>query len=154
MCFLLLFEAFSNYNKKKKMTIATNKKAYHQYQVVEKLEAGIGLLGAEIKAIRAGKVDLTGSYVRVLKEELWWLGGQIETEEPSRSRKLLVHRKEIKRLMGKTQEKGLTLVPLRLYLKKGRAKLEIGLAKGRKLWDQREEIKKRDADREIRQRDF
>ncbi len=136
------------------MTIATNKKAYHQYQVVEKLEAGIGLLGAEIKAIRAGKVDLTGSYVRVLKEELWWLGGQIETEEPSRSRKLLVHRKEIKRLMGKTQEKGLTLVPLRLYLKKGRAKLEIGLAKGRKLWDQREEIKKRDADREIRQRDF
>lgn len=112
------------------------------------------MTGPEIKAIRAGKVDLTGSYVRVLKEELWWLGGHIETEEAERSRKLLVHKKEIKRLMGKTLEKGLTLVPLRLYLKKGKAKLEIGLAKGKKLWDQREEIKKRDSEREIRQRTF
>lgn len=132
------------------MTIATNKKAYHEYQILEKFEAGISLTGAEIKAIRAHKVNISGSYAKILRGELWWLGGHISTDDPERSRKLLVHKKEIDSLIGHTLQKGLTLVPLRLYLKKGKAKLEIGLAKGKKLYDRREEIKKRDLEREIR----
>lgn len=139
-------------------TIAVNKKAFHEYEITEKLEAGIVLTGAEIKAIRAHKINLTGSYARILahpKPELFWLGGNIAVEhaDPTRTRKLLIKREEINRLIGKAQEKGLTLIPLSLYLKKGRAKLEVGIGRGRKLHDKREKLKKRDLERELRRQE-
>lgn len=137
--------------------IATNRKAAHTYEILETLEAGLVLTGAEIKAIRAHKVSLVGSYARLLfskgvdHPELFWVGGSIALTESdtTRSRKLLVHKKELNRLIGKLQEKRLTLVPLRLYLKKGRAKLELGLARGKQLHDKREAIKKRDIIRQL-----
>lgn len=132
--------------------ISRNKKAYFDYQVLEKYEAGLVLTGAEIKAIRESKVNLTGSYVKIYgkKLEMWWVGGHISTDDPIRSRKLLLHRGEIKKLIGQSQQKGLTLVPLALYLKKNRAKLEIGLCRGKKLHDKREVLKKRDLERELK----
>jgi len=143
-----------------KKIIATNKKAYYDYQILEKYEAGIVLTGAEIKAIRAGKVNLTGAYAKVLRRttdkrtkggaELFLINANIQTldkENATRTRKLLMHRKEIEQLIGKTQEKGLSLLPLSIYLKKGRAKIELGLGRGKKLYDKREMIKKRDLER-------
>ncbi len=133
--------------------IATNKIAFHEYEILDTYEAGIVLLGSEIKSIRDNKVNLKGSYARIMggdKPELFWIGGSITTggENNDRSRKLLVHKKELKTLIGKTQEKGLTLVPLSLYYKKGRAKLSIGLGKGKKIHDKRRDIKKKDLQRE------
>jgi SsrA-binding protein len=138
-------------------TLATNRKAYHDYQIEETYEAGVALTGTEIKSVRAGSVNLRDSYAQVKNGELWLLNVHIAPYEPAsrqnvdpyRDRKLLMHRKEILRLFGRVQEKGLTLVPLKMYLKKNRAKLEIGLARGKRQYDKREAISKRDAAREM-----
>jgi len=127
-----------------------NKKAYFDYQVLDSLEAGIALVGLEIKALRAKKVSITGSYVKILGGEVYWLGGNFDVTDGDRqrTRKLLLHTSEINSLIGKSQEKGLSLIPLKLYLKHGKAKLEIGIARGKKKYDKRETIKKRDQKRE------
>jgi SsrA-binding protein len=140
-------------------TIVTNRKAYHNYHVGESVEAGIVLTGTEIKSIRAGRVNMGDAYVRPEKGELWlfnahiarYEAGSYMSHEPTRPRKLLLHRKEIDSLAGKVKEKGLTLVPLKLYIKGGIAKLEIATAKGKKLYDKRETIARRQLDREIGQ---
>lgn len=137
--------------------LASNRKAYHDYHVEETHEAGIALTGTEIKSVRAGSVNLRDSYAQVRNGELWMMNVHIapyepasrENAEPYRERKLLLHRKEIMRLSGRVQEKGLTVVPLRMYLKKNRAKVEIGLVRGKRQYDKRETIAKRDAAREI-----
>jgi SsrA-binding protein len=137
--------------------VATNRKAYHDYHIEETHEAGIVLTGTEIKSVRAGSVNLRDSYAQARNGELWMLNVHIAPYEPAsrqnvdpyRDRKLLLHRGEIDRLMGRVQEKGLTLVPLRVYLKKNRAKVEIGLVRGKKLYDKRAAIAKRESAREI-----
>jgi SsrA-binding protein len=138
-------------------TIALNRKAFHDYNIEESFEAGIVLTGTEIKSIRAGKVNLHHSFARLEKGELWLLGAHIAhyeggnryNHEPTRPRKLLLHREQIDRLIGKTGERGFTLVPLRLYLKDGIAKVELGLARGKKLYDKRQTIARRETEREI-----
>ena len=131
-----------------------NKKARFDYAISETFEAGIVLDGREIKAVREGKMNLAGSFCRFFwlegKPELWLVGAHISILEgdQTRSRKLLLHRTEIDRLMGKTQEKGLTVIPLKLYFKRGFAKIEIGIAKGKKQYDKRQKIKEHDLDRE------
>ncbi len=137
--------------------LATNRKAYHDYFIVETYEAGIALTGTEIKSVRAGAVNLRDSYAQVRDGEVWLQNAHISPYEqgnrfnvdPYRTRRLLLHRKEINRLMGRAQEKGLTIVPLRLYLKKNRAKIELALVKGKKQYDKREAISQRDAKREM-----
>ena len=126
-----------------------NKKARFDYDIVGTFEAGIVLSGLEIKSIRAGKVDLTGSHVKIIGGELFWLGGIIQVAEgdSQRSRKLLMHKTEINKLIGKTEEKGMSLIPISLYITRGKAKLQIGLGKGRKKHDKRKMIKKRDFER-------
>jgi len=138
-------------------TIATNRKAYHNYHLQDGVEAGIVLTGTEIKSIRAGRVSLSDAYVRPEKEELWLFNAHIArydagsymSHEPTRPRKLLLHRKEIAALASKVTEKGLTLIPLRIYLKDSLVKVEVALAKGKKLYDKRESIARRDAEREM-----
>lgn len=133
------------------MQITKNKKAYFEYTILEKFEAGLVLNGMEIKAIRAGKANLTGTFCRIYNGEIFALNIHIEgTKEPERSRKLLMHKNEITHLAVKLEQKGLNLIPLALYLKRGYAKLEIGLAKSKKAHDKREEIKKRDLQRQTR----
>jgi SsrA-binding protein len=137
--------------------IAVNRKAYHDYHIQETLEAGIVLKGSEIKSIREGKVNLSDAYARPENGELWLYNSHIasydaasyNTHEPTRPRKLLLHRKEINSLAGKVMQKGLTLVPLKLYIKHGVAKLELGVARGKKVYDKKEAIARRDADREM-----
>ena len=137
--------------------IVTNRKAYHNYVIQDNLEVGIALTGTEIKSIRAGRVSLGDAYVRPEGGELWLLNAHIAryeagsymSHEPTRPRKLLLHRKEINSLTARLQERGLTLVPLKLYLKGGVAKLQIALAKGKKLYDKRAVISRRDAEREM-----
>ncbi|ABB14089.1 MULTISPECIES: SsrA-binding protein SmpB [Carboxydothermus] len=137
--------------------IAENRKAYHDYHILEKYEAGIALKGTEVKSIRLGRVNLRDSFARIENGELWLYNMHISpyeqgnrfNHEPKRPRKLLMHKREIMRLFGKTREKGLTLVPLKLYFKGNYAKIELGLAKGKKIYDKREEMAKRDAAREI-----
>ncbi len=137
--------------------LATNRKAYHDYHIEETQEAGVVLTGTEIKSVRAGSVNLRDSYAQVRNGELWLSNVHIAPYEPAskqnvdpyRDRKLLMHRKEILRLFGRVQEKGLTLIPLRMYLNKNRAKVEIALARGKKQYDKREAIAKRDTAREI-----
>lgn len=138
--------------------ITTNRKARHDYHILETMEAGIVLKGTEVKSLRAGRANLKDSYATVKDEELFLYGmhispydfGNIYNHEPTRTRKLLMHKKEIKRLIGKIEERGMTLVPLKLYFSKGRAKVELGLAKGKRQYDRRADIAKRDADREIK----
>ncbi len=139
-------------------TVVTNRKARHDYFIDETYEAGIVLTGTEIKSVRAGRVNLRDSYVQVKDGELWLVDTHIGPykeagrggHEPKRPRKLLMHRREINRLQGKVQEKGYTIVPLRLYLKDNKwAKVEIALARGKKLYDKREAIRKRDIQREV-----
>jgi len=138
-------------------TLATNKKAYHNFHVLETFEAGIVLAGTEVKSIREGKVDLKEGLVRIRDEEAYLVGchvhpyshGNIFNRDPIRTRKLLLHKREIRRLMGKVQEKGLTLIPTRVYLNNGRVKVEIALAKGKRVHDKRETLKSREATREI-----
>lgn len=128
----------------------TNRKAHFDYQILDSVEAGIALVGLEIKALRAKKVTIAGSYVKILKGEVFWLGGNFDVKsgDRQRTRKLLLHATEISRLIGKSAEQGLTLVPLKLYLKRGKAKLEVGIARGKKQYDKREVLKKKDQSRE------
>lgn len=137
--------------------IAVNRKARNDYDIRDSLEAGLALVGSEIKSIRAGHVSLTDAYVQVKDREAWLIDmhvapyshGGYANHDPRRPRKLLLHRDEILRLAGLVAQKGLTVVPLRLYLKGGRAKVEIAVAKGRKAYDKREAIAARDAQREV-----
>ena len=128
----------------------TNRKARFEYTFVENIEAGIVLTGEEIKAVRANRLQLTGSHIKIIGGEAWWVGGIISVAagDQQRTRKLLLHSEEINRLIGKSEEKGLTIVPTKIYLKHGRAKLEIALARGKKLHDKREVLKSRDTERE------
>jgi len=138
-------------------TITVNRKAYHDYHIDDVVEGGLVLTGTEIKSIRGGKVNLRDSYARLENGEMWLIGAHIApypggnryNHEPKRPRKILLHRKEIATLGGSTTRKGLTLVPLKLYLKNGMAKVELGLAKGKKVYDKREAISQRDAQRQI-----
>ena len=137
--------------------ITVNRQAYHDYYVERTIEAGIALLGTEIKSIRSGKVNLRGAYALARKDELWLENAHIAVydhgnrynHEPLRNRKLLLHKREIDQLLAKVATKGLTLIPLKLYLKGGRAKIELGLCRGKKLYDKRDAIAERDAKREI-----
>lgn len=139
-------------------TITVNRKAQHDYHILEKVEAGIVLTGTEIKAIRDGRVNLRDAYARPERGEMWLVGSHIGpyaaagrfNHEPGRRRKLLLHRKQILELAREVEEKGLTLVPLRLYLKSGRAKVELALARGRRQYDRRQAIARREAEREMR----
>ena len=136
--------------------IAANRKAYHDYFVEDRYEAGIELFGTEVKSIRGGKVNLKDSYARVKNGEVFVIGmhvspyekGNIFNKDPLRPRKLLMHKYEINKLMGKIKEKGMTLVPLKVYFKGSLVKVEIGLARGKKLYDKRDDIAKRDQKRE------
>jgi SsrA-binding protein len=139
-------------------TVAVNRRARHDYHIEEVYEAGLALQGSEIKSVRAGRVNLRGSFARVENEEVFLYDAHISpyeqagtyfNHEPVRPRKLLLHRREIKRLAGLVQQKGLTLVPLRVYFKGRIAKLELGVARGKKLYDKRDDIAKRDAQREM-----
>src|SRR4051812_49464377 len=138
--------------------IAENRKAFHDYHLIETFEAGLVLLGTEVKAIREGRVNLRDSFARVEDGELFLYNVNISPyshrgyadHEPLRRRKLLLHREEIRKLIGKTVEKGMTLVPVRMYFKNGRVKVAVSLARGKKDYDKRETIKRREADRESR----
>ena len=137
--------------------IAKNRKAFHDYHIEETFEAGISLVGTEVKSLRDGKANLKESYVIIKNNEAFLFGchispythGNLQNHEPLRTRKLLLHRKEIDKLWGSISQKGLALVPLKLYFKHGRAKLEIGLAKGKKQYEKRDTLKEREANREI-----
>jgi SsrA-binding protein len=139
-------------------SVATNKKAFHDYFILEKIEAGISLLGTEVKAIREGRLNLKDSYAMVQSGEMFLFNchispyshGNRENHDPTRTRKLLLHEREIRKLIGKTQEKGLALVPLRVVLKRGRVKIELGIARGKKLIDKRETERRKEADREAK----
>jgi SsrA-binding protein len=141
-----------------KENIAENRKAFHDYHILDSWEAGMVLLGTEVKSIREGRVNLRDSFARVEKGEVWLYNVNISSyshrgyadHEPLRQRKLLMHRDEIRKLIGKTTEKGMTLVPLRMYFKNGRIKVQVGLAKGKKDYDKRETIKRRETERETR----
>lgn len=137
--------------------VATNRKASHEFFLLDKFEAGISLQGSEIKSIRAGRISLAEAYVRVDGQQAWLEDAHIAPyenagsygHEPRRPRRLLLHKKEIHKLWNEIRQKGVTVVPLRVYLKNGRAKVEIALAKGKKLYDKREVIAKRDVEREL-----
>ena len=139
-------------------SISENRKAFHDYHLLESFEAGIVLLGTEVKAIREGRVNLRDSFARLEDGEVFLYNVNISPyshrgyadHEPLRRRKLLLHRGEIRKLIGKTVEKGMTLVPVRMYFKNGKVKISVSLAKGKKDYDKRETIKKRDTDRETR----
>jgi len=141
--------------------ITVNRKARYEYSIVQTYEAGIVLQGTEVKALRQGKANIVDSYAMLRAGEVWLIAlhispyeqGNINNHEPTRDRKLLLKKSEIRKLIGKTKEKGLTLVPLRLYFKKGKVKVEIALAKGKKVYDKREAITKRDQQRD-QERDF
>ena len=137
--------------------VTTNRQAYHDFFIDETYEAGLELRGTEVKSIRAGHANLRGAYARVKDGEVWLEGAHIAEYEqgtymnhdPLRPRRLLLHRREIDRLVGKVQAKGLTLVPLKLYFKHNRVKVEVGLCRGKKLYDKREAIKERETAREL-----
>lgn len=151
-------------SKESKKLIANNKKVFHDYFIEETYEAGIVLHGTEVKSLRMGKCSIKESFLRIENGEMWIYGmhvspyekGNIFNKDPLRTRKLLLHRSEIMKLVGKVKEKGYTLVPIEVYFKDGKAKIEIGLAKGKKLYDKREDIAKKDmireAEREFKQR--
>ena len=138
-------------------TVALNRKARRDYEVLEKIETGIELRGTEVKSLREGRMNLKDSYARVQEGEIFLVNahispyshGNMQNHDPTRDRKLLLHKSEIKRLTGKTEEKGLTLVPLKVYFVRGRAKVELSLARGKRQYDKRETIKRRDAEREM-----
>ena len=137
--------------------IATNRKARYEYEIFDRFEAGIALVGPEVKSLRAGKANLSDAYAVVRRGEVFLVSAYIgpyeqagrENVESRRERKLLLHRAEIRRLQGRVAERGLTLIPLRLSFKDGRAKVELGLARGRRRYDKREAIRRRDLDREL-----
>jgi len=138
--------------------IADNRKALHDYHILDSWEAGVALLGTEVKGIREGRANLRDSFARVERGEIWLYNVHINAyshrgyadHDPKRRRKLLLHRAEIRKLIGKTAEKGLTLVPLRLYFKNGRVKVALALGKGKQAHDKRESIRRREVDRETR----
>ena len=138
--------------------VASNRKAFHDYFIVEKFEAGIALKGTEVKSLRNGDANLQDSYATIKNGELWLTGlhispfdkGNINNHDPRRERKLLLHKREILKLYGKTHEKGFTLIPLDIYFKNDRAKVTLALATGKKLYDKRETIAKREIERELR----
>jgi len=137
--------------------ICQNKKARHDYHIIEVIEAGMVLLGTEVKSLREGRANLKDSYARIRDGELYLVQAHIspyshasyDNHDPERVRKLLVHKRELKRLTGKTQEKGLTLVPLKIYFKDGKAKIELALASGKKSYDKRETLKRQTQKREM-----
>jgi SsrA-binding protein len=141
-----------------KKTIARNKKASHEYQILETWEAGIALVGPEVKSVRAGKVSLNEAFARIERGEVWLHNMHISPYDPAsrwnvdplRPRKLLMHTREIRKLIGATEQKGFTLVPLELYLIRGRVKVGLALARGKKLHDKREDLKRKDMEREVR----
>ena len=138
-------------------TIAANRKARHDYDIQESFEAGLALVGSEVKSLRAGRADLKDAYGLIDRGEAWLVGLHISPyqfareggHDPERTRKLLMHRGEIERVRGKLDQKGLTLIPLRLYFKEGKAKVEMALAKGKAKYDKRETLKRRQAEREM-----
>jgi SsrA-binding protein len=138
--------------------VATNRKALHDYFIEDTYEAGIALTGTEIKSVRAARVNLRDGFVQIRGGEAWLLNvhispydfGNRENHEPRRERKLLLHQREIRKLQSKVAERGWTIVPLRMYLKDGRAKIEIALVRGKRLYDKRDAVAERDADRELR----
>ena len=139
--------------------LAKNKKAYYKYEILEKFEAGIVLIGQEVKSIKSGRINLAGSYIILKDNEVYLTGCHIPPYQPKnappdynpeRSRKLLLKKSEIKYLIGKSKQKGLTMVPLRVYTKRGKIKIEFTIAKGKKKFDKKELIKKRETEREMR----
>lgn len=138
--------------------VAANRKALHEYFIEDTVEAGIVLTGTEIKSVRAAGVNLRDGFVMIRSGEAWLLNvhiapydfGNRENHEPRRERKLLLHRQELRKLQGKVSERGWTIVPLKMYLKDGRAKVEIALVRGKRLYDKRDAVAERDADRELR----
>ena len=141
--------------------IATNSKAFHEYFIDSKLECGIELVGTEVKSVRTGKVNMKDSYAGIKNGELWVYNlhispfeqGNIFNKDPMRTRKLLVHKQEIRKLIGMVQQKGITLVPLSMYWDRNKIKLELAVARGKKLYDKREDIAKKDALRRLQQRE-
>ena len=139
-----------------KKIVAQNRRAFHDYHILETYEAGIALQGTEVKSVRQGAVNLKESFGKIIKDELFLMNchispyshGNVYNHEPLRTRKLLLHRDEINKIMGKMTRKGLAIAVISMYFKKGKAKVEIGLAKGKKDYDRREDIKKRDIQRE------
>lgn len=153
----------SRKDKDKQGSVAVNKKAYRNFELVEKFEAGMSLLGTEVKSLRAGQADLKGSYARVENEQCWLVGASIaqyqragqSLHEPMRKRKLLLHKSELRRMRVKLEQRGFTLVPLRIYFNdKGLAKIEVALARGKRQYDKRKAItertQKRDVDRDMK----
>ncbi len=144
----------------KEKNITSNRKAFHEYFITDKIEAGISLLGTEVKALRTGKANLVDAYATIKDGEIWLVNahigfydhGNINNHEPLRKRKLLFKKREIKKLTVKLNEKGFTFIPLRLYFSNGKVKVELGLAKGKKEYDKRESIAKRDAQRDLDRR--
>jgi SsrA-binding protein len=140
--------------------IAVNRKARHEYAILQTFEAGIVLVGTEVKSLRQGKANLVDGYAKLEMNEIWLVNvniseytqGNINNHDPRRERKLLLNRSEIRKLIGKTKEKGLTLIPLRLYFKNGKVKVELALAKGKKVYDKRRDIAKKDFQREQERR--
>ncbi len=138
-------------------TVATNRKAHFEYFLLEHFEAGIALQGSEIKSVRAGQISLQEAYVSIEQNEAWLMNAHIAPYDPAsrfnhnplRPRRLLLHRSEIRELWNAVRQKGVTIVPVRVYLKDGRAKLDVAIAKGKKLYDKRQEIAKRDVEREM-----
>jgi SsrA-binding protein len=138
--------------------VCRNRRALHDYEILDRLECGLVLTGTEVKSLRDGQAMLEDAYARIDGGEVWLIGSEIPeysfgnrmNHKPKRPRKLLLHRREIARFAGKASQKGFTLVPLRLYFKNGRAKVELGVAKGKQQHDKRESLKKKDADREIK----
>jgi SsrA-binding protein len=137
--------------------ISQNKKAFHDFEIAEKFEAGMVLLGTEVKSLREGRANLKDSYAKVKRNEIFlydlhisaYTHASYDNHEPERVRKLLMHRSEIKRLLGKTAERGFSIVPLKLYFRDGKVKVEIALAKGKKEYDKRESIKRKEQNREL-----
>ena len=140
----------------KEKNITVSRKARHEYSILQTWEAGLVLVGTEVKSLRQGKANLVDSYGKIVAGEVWLINchiseytqGNINNHEPKRDRKLLLSKNEIRRMIGKTTEKGLTLIPLRLYFKNGKAKVELALAKGKKVYDKRKDIAKRDFQRD------
>ena len=141
----------------KEKIVSTNRKARHDYQILETVEAGMVLRGTEVKSLRQGQANLRDSFARIEGEEVFlhnlhispYEFGDLATQNPTRTRKLLLHKQEIRRLLGKTPQRGLTLIPLKLYFKKGLAKVELALAKGKRLYDKRQVLKRKEAEREV-----
>ncbi len=138
-------------------TLAVNRRARYEYSIVETLEAGIELTGTEVKSLRTGRIQLREGYVRVENGQAWLMQANIASyqhgnrnnPEPERRRRLLLHKREIEYLDGRVRTQGLTIIPLKLYLVRNRVKVEIGLARGKKLWDKRQDVAKRDAERDM-----